>query len=95
MNQMTLTKKNQKKLGSENVSDGTFGTGLGGLSHGLAFPLCVKLSADESCDNDGGSLALLYRNIGEAGTRECTRNANIFSIAVISSESWIDMMFVK
>ena len=47
-----------EKLGYESGSAGTFGTRLGGLSHGLVFPLGFTLSYDESCGSDGGSLAL-------------------------------------
>ena len=36
-----------------------------------------------------------YKNICGAGTVECTSNANIFSIAQISDESWIDPMFFE
>ena len=53
------------------------------------------LSDDESCYSDRRSLELPYINIGEAGTGECTGNANIFSIARISAESWFDPMFVE
>ena len=52
----------------------------------VVFPLCVILSADESCGSDGGSLALPYVNIGEAYTREYTGDTNIFSIARILAE---------
>ena len=51
--------------------------------------------SDKSCDRDGGSLVLPYKNIGEACTGECTGNVNIFSIAKILVESWIDQMFVE
>ena len=54
----------------------------------------VMLSSDESCDSDRGSLELPKVIIGESYTRECTVNANIFSIAKISAESWIYPMFV-
>ena len=46
------------RLGSESGSAGTFGTGLGGLPRGLGFPLGVTLSADESCGDGRGSLAI-------------------------------------
>ena len=36
------------KIQNDSVSDGTFGTGLGGLLRGLIFPLGVTLSNDES-----------------------------------------------
>ena len=71
------------KIGSEYGSDITYGTGLGGLLRGLVFPLGISLSADESCDGDRGLLALPYKNIGEACTRESTGNSNIFSVALI------------
>ena len=58
MSQMTLTKNNLKNLGSESRSDGTFGTGLGGLLHGLGFTLGVTRYASESCGGEGGSLAV-------------------------------------
>ena len=82
-------------MGSESVSDGTYSTGLGGFLRGLGIPVGVTLSYNESCNNDGGSLALPCENIGEVGTRECTGNFNIFSIAKIFAESWIDTMFVE
>ena len=77
-----------------------FGTGLGGLLHGVGFTLGVSLSTYESCDGDGGSLAIPLKNIGEAGIREgvctkCPGDFNIFYIAVISYESWIYMMVVE
>ena len=64
---------------------------------GLGFTLVVTLSSDESCDGDGGSIDLLYRNIGESGTvgGVCTKYTganNISSIAKILA-SWIDLMF--
>ena len=71
------------ELGFESSSSGMFGTGLGGLLYSLWFTLGVTLSSDESCGDDGGSLALPKVNIGEAFTGECTNNANIFSIAQI------------
>ena len=55
-----------------------YGTGLSGLSLGLGNILGFTNSDDESCDGDGGSLILPYENIGEAGTRKCTGNYNIF-----------------
>ena len=42
-------------LGLEQVM---YVTRLGGFLHGLGFPLGVTLYYDESCDGDGGSLAL-------------------------------------
>ena len=67
---------------------------------GGGFTLGVTLSSDESCDGDGRSLALPYNNIGEAGTggsvcTKCTGDVNIFSIAQILVESWIDTVFVE
>ena len=53
------------------------------------------LSADESCGGDRGSIAFPYKNLDEAGTGECTRDDNIFSIAQILVESWIDPMFIE
>ena len=47
-----------EKIGSESRSAVTFGTGLGGLFSGVGFPLGVILSDYESCDGDGGSLAI-------------------------------------
>ena len=49
-------KEEYDELGSESGSDGKFGTVLGGLLRGVGLPLCVTLSADDSCDGDGGSL---------------------------------------
>ena len=46
------------KLGSKSGSAGTFGTGLGGLFSGVGFPLGVTLYDYESCNGDGGSLAI-------------------------------------
>ena len=83
------------ELGSESRSAGTSGTRLGGFLRGLGFPLGVTISADESCNGNRVSLALTYKNIGEAFTGECTGNASIFSIAQILVESWIDPMFYK
>ena len=83
------------KLGSESGSDGTCGTGLGGFTRILGFALGIKLSADESCDGDRGSLAFPNENIGEVCTRESTSDSNIFSIAWIKAESWIDLMLVE
>ena len=77
-----------------------FGAILGGLLHSVVFPLVVTLYADESCDGDGGSLAVPEVNIGEAGTGEgvcnkCTGDVNIFFIARISAGLWIYPMFFK
>ena len=71
--QMKPTKKNLY----ESESASTFGTGLGGLLHGVLLTLGVNIYDDDSWDGDGGSLVPLV-NIGEAGTRgyefnECTR----------------------
>ena len=63
-----------------------YGTVLGGLSRGLGFILGVTLSVYESCDGDGGLLAISYKSIGEACTIEHTENANIFSISIILDE---------
>ena len=49
MIQINRTKKNLK-TGSESGSFGTFGTGLGGLLHGVVFTFGVTISDDESCD---------------------------------------------
>ena len=46
------------KLGSESGSSGKFINELGGLLHEVVLPLGVRLSADESCDGDQGSLAI-------------------------------------
>ena len=73
-------KEEYEKLGSESGSAGRYGTGLGGLLCILVIRLVVTLYADNLCDSDGGLLALPYKNIGEAGTVECTGDANIFSI---------------
>ena len=59
-----------------------------------------RFYADESCDGIVGSLALPYLNIGEAGTiggvcTTYTGDTNIFYIARILSESWIDLIFIK
>ena len=67
---------------------------MGGLLCGVLFILGVTLYADESCNDDGGSLALPYKNIGEAGTGggvciKCTGDVKIFSIAWILAESWV------
>ena len=70
-------------------------TGQGGFSHGLVTPLGVTLADDESSGGDVGSLALLYKNIGEACTVFFTGDANIFSIAHLLAELCIDPMFVK
>ena len=51
-------KEEYDEPGSKFGSSSTFGTGLGVLLHGVGFPLVVTLSADESCDGDGGSLAV-------------------------------------
>ena len=42
----------------ESGSGGTFGTGLGGLLRCTGFPLGGTLSDYESCDGDGGSIAV-------------------------------------
>ena len=64
------------------------------MSRGLGLTLDVTLSSDESYDVNGGSLTLTYENICEAITVECTGDVYIFSIAQISAESWVDLMFV-
>ena len=80
------------KLGSESGSTGMYGTQL---LCGIGINLGVTLYYDESWDSDGGSCTLPYKNIGEADTRECTGDANIFSMAQILAESWIDTVFVE
>ena len=66
-------------LESELGSAGTYGTSLGGFSHGLWFPLGVTIYDYESCNGDRRSLELSKVNIGDACTREYTYDANIFS----------------
>ena len=44
------------------------GTRLGGFLRGGGFPLGAMISVYESCDGDGGSLALPYKNNVKAGT---------------------------
>ena len=90
MSQMNMTKKNLKNLVLNAVH-----TVLGGFLRVLGITLGVTLSDDESCDGYRGSLALGYENIGEADTGECTGAENIFSIARILDESFIDPMFVE
>ena len=51
-------KEEYEKLGSESGSYSMFGNGLGWLLHGVGLHLGVTFSADESCDGDGGSLAI-------------------------------------
>ena len=51
-------KEESAEPGSEYGSADTYGTGLGGLLRGLGIPLGVTLYDDESCNGDGGSLAL-------------------------------------
>ena len=46
------------KLGSASGSPGTYCNGLDGFLLDLGIPLSVMISADESCDGDGGSFAL-------------------------------------
>ena len=67
MSQMTLTKKNLTNLG---LIQGELVRMLteGGFLRGLVTPLGVMLSGDESCNGDGGSLALPNKSIGEACT---------------------------
>ena len=72
------------KLGSRSRSADTVGTRLGGLLRGLVFLLVVTLSYDESHNDCIGSLSLPYKNIGEAGTRECTNYVNMFYCTNIS-----------
>ena len=88
------------KLWSESGSDGLFITGLGGLLSCREFHLGATLYADESCDGDGGSIFIPYKNVGEAGTggdvcTKCIGDVNIFSIEQISSESSINKMFFE
>ena len=64
------------KLESESGSAGTLSTRLGWLLLDLCLPLGVTLSADETCDGNGGSLAVpKVKNVSGAGTREgsCTK----------------------
>ena len=42
--------------------------GLGGFLCEFGFTLGVMIYDDWSCDCDGGSLSIPYKNIGEAGT---------------------------
>ena len=58
MIKMTLTRKKSDRLGSESRSSCMYGTGLGGFLHGLGIILGVTISADESCNGNGGWLAL-------------------------------------
>ena len=53
-----FNKEKSDKLRSKYGSGGMFSTGLGGLLHGVGFPLGVTLSDDDSCDGDGGSLSV-------------------------------------
>ena len=68
ISQMNLTKNSMANLYLNPGSAGTLGTVLGRLLCGIAFPLGVTVSTDESCDGDGGSLAVPKVNIGGAGT---------------------------
>ena len=77
-----------EKIGSESGSACRFGTVLEGLLCGLRFPLGVTIYDYESFDGGGGSLALPYKNIGEAGTGGggCTKwtdSSNISSFSLI------------
>ena len=74
-------KEEYEKLGSESGSAGMYSTILGGLLRVLGINSSATLSSDEQCDGDGGSLALPYKNIGEACTVEYIGDTNIFSIA--------------
>ena len=93
MIQMTLTKNNLEKLGLNvgHLVQNRFGR----LSRGLEITLGVTLSSNESYSGERGSLAFPSVNFGEAYTNECTGDANIFSVAIIPSESFIDTMFVE
>ena len=76
-----------------------FSTILGEFLHEVVFPFGVMLSSDELCNDDGGSLVLPYKNIGEAGTggvvcTKFTADDNIYFIAQISA-SWNVPMFFK
>ena len=51
-------KEEYDKLGHKSGSAGTFGTGLGGLLHGIGLTVGATIFSDESCDGDGGSLAV-------------------------------------
>ena len=73
---------NKNLIFSESRSYGMYSIVLGGLLHGLGNPLGVTLSADESCDVDGGSLASPYKKIDVAGTVECTSDANMFLLHI-------------
>ena len=44
------------KLGSGSGSASTFSAGFCGLLRGVGFTLGVTISADESCDGDGGPM---------------------------------------
>ena len=69
-----------------------FSTGFGVLLCGTGLPLGVILSSYESCDGDGGSLAVPWViNVCGAGTG----HEKIFSIAQTSAKSMIDPMFVS
>ena len=46
------------RLNSESGSASTFTTGLGGFLYGLGLTLCVMVSDDDSCNGEGGSIAL-------------------------------------
>ena len=61
--------------------------------------LGVTLSDDNSCDSEVWSVAI-SKKLSKTGTGEgvctnCTNDVNIFSIAQISAESWIDLVFVE
>ena len=59
---------------------------------GVVFSFGVTLSADESRNCDGGSLAVPYvKNVYGAGTGD----DNIFYIAQISAKSLTDPMFFE
>ena len=115
-------KEESKFFWSESGLAGTLGTRLGGLLRDVCLPLCVTHSAYETCDGNGGSLAVPeVKNISGAikwkgACTKCTSNVwvlilvgnaravvsfcfslhyNIFFIAQIMTESFIDRMFVK
>ena len=85
-------KEKYDRLGYESGSYGTFITGFGRLLRGVGLYLGVFISADKSCDGDGGSHDFLFvKKIRGVGTGD----DNIFSNARIFFESLIDTMFVR
>ena len=51
-------KEEYGEIWSKSGWSGTFSTILGRFLRGLVFPLGFEFSAGESCDGDGGSLAI-------------------------------------